>query len=273
MCFFCGLPGNMSKEHAWPQWLGEGAEVEPTQTTRTIGYGRTAENELTEAPNIVVTKPGSVLTTRVREVCQRCNNGWMSRLEMSAQPVLERLWQPTFAFGQTTVTNDEASIVATWATKTAWIRERVSDALITATPSMRRHLMDHGLPPEFTRVWIARHKGRSNFGVYVGRIEASHQDDDWDTNRRRHILMCVMTFRGLSVLVRTDDGWGVPEMTLPQSQWRQFWPVAETIQWPPPAPVSDADTQEVAMRYPWLRHPDVPIFNRDPYGLQEFIRN
>jgi hypothetical protein len=133
--------------------------------------------------------------------------------------------------------------------------------------------MDHGLPPEFTRVWIARHKGRSNFGVYVGRIEASHQDDDWDTNRRRHILMCVMTFRGLSVLVRTADGWGVPEMTLPQSQWRQFWPVAETIQWPPPAPVSDADTQEVAMRYPWLRHPDVPIFNRDPYGLQEFVRN
>ena len=36
------------------QWLGKGAEVEPTQTTRTIGYGRTSENELTEAPTIVV---------------------------------------------------------------------------------------------------------------------------------------------------------------------------------------------------------------------------
>jgi len=273
LCFFCGLPGSMSKEHAWPQWLGKGAEVEPTQTTRTIGYGRTSESELTEAPNLVVTKPGSVLTSRVREVCQHCNNGWMSQLETSVRPLLSHLWQPTYAFGRTTVTTDDASILATWATKTAWIRERVSDPIVTATPQMRRYLLDHQLPPEFTRVWIARHQGRSNFGVYVGRIEASHQDDSWDTDRRRHILVCVLTFRGLSALVRTDDGWGVPEMTLPSHQWRQFWPVTETIQWPPPRLVSDADTQTAAMRYPWLRHPDVPIFNRDPKGIQEFSRN
>jgi hypothetical protein len=40
----------MTKENAWPQWLGEGAQVEPTQTTRIIGFGRTADDALTERP-------------------------------------------------------------------------------------------------------------------------------------------------------------------------------------------------------------------------------
>jgi hypothetical protein len=272
-CFFCGQTGNMSKEHAWPQWLGEGAEVEPTQTTRTIGYGRTAEHEMTEAPTLVVRKPGSVLAARVREVCSTCNNGWMSALEVSVQPLLERLWRPEYPLGRTTVSLAEADVVAAWAAKTAWVRERVSDPEITATPEMRRQLMDRRQPPEFTRVWIARHAGKTNFGVYVGRMEVTHQDDPWDTGRRRHVLICTLTFRGLTVLVRTDDGWGVPAMRPPNDQWHQFWPVSEAVQWPPVRPASDDDVQAIAMRYHWLRHPDVPIFRRDPHGVQAIHRN
>jgi hypothetical protein len=272
-CFFCGEANPMSDEHAWPQWLGRGAEVKPTQTTRTIGYGRTGDDEMTEAPNLAVKKNGSVLKARVREVCRPCNNEWMSRLETSAQPLLERLWSPNYVFGRTTFSVDEAAVLATWATKTAWVRERVSDPAVTASAEMRRYLMDAQLPSEFTRVWIARHDGRTNFGVYVGRMEATHQDDSWNTDRRRRILMCTLTFRGLSVLVRTDDGWGVPEMRPPIDQWRQFWPIAETVQWPPQGAASDNDVQAIAMRYDWLRHPDVPIFHRDPKGEQMLIRN
>lgn len=263
----------MSDEHAWPQWLGKGAEVEPTQTTRTIGYGRTGADAMTEAPNLVIKKNGSVLTTRIREVCRECNNGWMSGLETSVKPLLNRLWSSGYAYGRTALGIDEAATVGTWATKTAWIRERVSDEVVTATREMRRYLMDHQLPPEFTRVWVARHQGRSDFGVYVGRLEATHQDDGWDTDRRRHILMCVLTFRGLSVLVRTDDGWGVPPLTLPESRWRLMWPVSEPVQWPPAEPVSDAELQLVAMRYDWLRHPDIRNFHRDPNGIQTIARN
>ncbi|MEO6701676.1 MAG: hypothetical protein ABI140_21035 [Jatrophihabitantaceae bacterium] len=233
-----------------------------------IGYGRTSDQEMSEAPNLIVEKKGSVLTARIREVCRTCNNGWMSRLETVAQPLLERLWAPTYAFGRTALDVDEAALVATWATKTAWERERTSDQAVTATEEMRRHPMDQQLPPEFTSVWIARHQGRTNFGVFVARVEATHQDDHWSTDRRRHVLMCVMTFRGLSVLVRTDDGWGVAQMELPESHWRKMWPVSGPIRWPPPMAVSDEDVQAVAMRHSWLRHPDVPIFVRDRRGFQ-----
>lgn len=264
LCFFCGLPGQMSKEHAWPQWMGRGVEVGSTQTTWSVGYGRTAENELTEYPNVVSKKQGSVLTTRIREVCQNCNNGWMSQLENSVKPLLERLWQPNYVFGRTAIGVDDAAVLAAWAAKTAWIRERASQGRVTPTAEMRRRLMDTQMPPGFTRVWIARHTGRANFDANVCRLQTTHQDDSWDTERRRNILVCTLTFRGLSILVRTDDDWGVPEMHPPEDQWRRFWPTARAVQWPTARPVTDGDVQDVAMWHDWVRHPDVPIFNRAP---------
>lgn len=273
LCFFCGLPAPMSDEHAWPQWLGQGIELEPTQTTRTIGYGRTAEDAMTEAPNVVVRKKGSVLTARIREVCKNCNNGWMSRLETAARPLLERLCAQSYVFGRTTFSLENAATLATWSTKTAWVRERASNQIVTPTPQMRLHLKEQLLPPDFTRVWVARHQGRINFGAQVGQVETTHQDDRWDGDRLRHILMCVMTFRGVSVLVRTDDGWGAPQFSLPPSHWRLIWPLAGTLEWPPPESVTDNDVQTLATRYNWLRHPDVPIFHRDPNGIQTIERN
>lgn len=172
-------------------------------------------------------------------------------------------------FGKT-----DAAVVATWAVKTAWVRERVTDPNSTPTSEMRADLMARQVPPDFTSVWIARHRGESNFGVYVTRAEVTHQDDHWATGRRRHVLLCVMTFRGLSIYVRTDDGWGVPPMALPDQAWRPFWPVSDSVQWPPDHAVTDAEVRAAAMYYgSWLRTPDVPVFHRDPNGWQEFRRN
>ncbi len=48
-CPFLGRTGNMTKEHAWPRWLGQGEQVEPTHTTRSIGFGRTADDAIAPA--------------------------------------------------------------------------------------------------------------------------------------------------------------------------------------------------------------------------------
>lgn len=41
----------------------------------------------------------------------------------------------------------------------------------------------------------------------------------------------------------------------------------------PPQAVSDDDVQAIAMRYDWLRHPDVTVFHRDPNRPQTIMRN
>ena len=95
-CYFCGDIGPMSKEHAWPQWLGVGAVVEPTRTNTVVGFHQTSADTFTELPNLRTIKQGSVLTTKTREVCRRCNNQWMSTLESAARPILERLWSQSW---------------------------------------------------------------------------------------------------------------------------------------------------------------------------------
>ena len=55
----------MSKEHAWPQWLGAGAQVEPTWTTRRVGYRRTAPDTFTEDRTQVIDRNRAVLNVRI----------------------------------------------------------------------------------------------------------------------------------------------------------------------------------------------------------------
>lgn len=264
----------MSKEHAWPKWLGKDEQVEPTQTTRTLGFHRTGEDEMTEAPTTVVVKPGSALTAQVREVCRSCNNGWMSRLEESVKPLLRRLWLPGYPLGMTTFNPDESAVLATWATKTAWIRDRWSGPDVTATPEMWSYLMRHQIPPEFTRVWVSRYEGENNFSVSVGHLTVTSQDEPWNTELTRRILMCLMTFKGLSVMVRTDDGWGAPPLVLPGNKWAALWPNAETVEWPRPDYVSDLDVRDVSMLYSnWLKFPNTSQFIRDPRGVQHIKKN
>jgi hypothetical protein len=45
---------------------------------RTVGYRWTTDDTFTEDQTVIVNRIGSVLTARIREVCERCNNGWMS---------------------------------------------------------------------------------------------------------------------------------------------------------------------------------------------------
>jgi hypothetical protein len=58
--------------------MHELADVEPTRSLRTVGYRWTTDDTFTEDQTVIVNRIGSVLTARIREVCERCNNGWMS---------------------------------------------------------------------------------------------------------------------------------------------------------------------------------------------------
>jgi hypothetical protein len=263
----------MSKEHLWPQWMGKGADVEPTQSTRTLGFSRTGENELTESPTVVVTKRGSVLTSKAREVCQSCNGGWMSRLETAVKPLLRRLSATSYPLGVTTLSVDEAAIVALWSTKTSWVRELLDPGLRTPSPDMRRYAMDYQLPPSFTRVWVARYTGESNFGATLAHLRVGHQDEGWDSEAHRNVLMVLLTFGGLAILTRTDSDWGVPGIALPDSIWKPIWPASAVLTWPPPRAASNYDLQSAISRYDWVRFPADAVFLRNTDGEMHIRRN
>ena len=193
---------------------------------------------------------------------------------LSVKPLLNRLWSPTYPFGATTLTVDEATTVAAWAVKTAWMRELTSGGRITPSQEMRTYLMTNLIPPAFTRVWIGLHRGRIDFHARLMRVQASHKDDEWNTDRFRDVTFCLHTFKGLSVLVRTDSDWGVPEANFPERHWRQLWPLTETVPWPPSQTLTDTDVATALIRFSeWLRMPTIDKFRRDPNGIQRRRRN
>jgi hypothetical protein len=111
--------------------------VEPSQTTRRIGFDRSSVDTYLELPREVTKRQGSVLTTRLREVCRTCNGGWMSRLEQQVAPVLERMWSRDHPLEFTALEAEQVRVVAAWAVKTAWVRERIGSPRITPTRGVR----------------------------------------------------------------------------------------------------------------------------------------
>ena len=63
----------------------------------------------------------------------------------------------------------------------------------------------------------------------------------WDGDEQRRVPMCSMAFKGLAMVVRTDDRDGVPPLILVSADWRQLWAVAEPAAWPPSKPGDNND--------------------------------
>jgi hypothetical protein len=264
----------MSKEHVWPQWMRRGAAVQPTQVTRILGVAQTGPTELTENTNIVTHKNGSVLTTRVREVCADCNNGWMGQLETDAQPLIRRLTVRSYPLGVTTLAPKETATLSAWAVKTAWMRERAMPGRITPTQEMRTYLSEKQHPPVHTEVWAGRHVGTLEFDANVLQIDVGWSDRPWDDADTVVVAVCTLTFMGVCVAVRTANGEGVPPMTPDPNLWRPFWPNDDFVQWPPPVTASDVDVRDIGTRIDtWLSGPRITSFRSDPAGYQRIRRN
>lgn len=273
-CYFCARTGNLTKEHVWPQWMRAVAgDLEPQRYTHAAGFARIGLDSWQEHPTLVVEQPGSVLTARVREVCRDCNSGWMSRLEQATRPHLDLLGQNCYPLGRTTISPEAAALVAVWALKTSWIRELASPGCRTPTASMREHLQRWLTPPAGTAVWAARHSGQLNFDSRTSRATMQHAEHDWSGTDTRDVLVSVLTWGGLSLLSRTDNGPGVPPMRPDPDVWAQLWPVSDSIQWPPVTAASDATVQHVSKTFPWARLPDLPKFVRDSRGVVQTRRN
>src|SRR5438876_11046248 len=79
-CVFCGRLVPLTREHLWSKQLGE---ILPD-----IGPGEHIFG-LTGDPDAWFIQHRPPFSRAVKIVCADCNNGWMSRLEKRARPLLE----------------------------------------------------------------------------------------------------------------------------------------------------------------------------------------
>ena len=151
-CAFCGGPAN-SREHVFPDWMHKLYPVQ--QVNINCEHSLVATRQYTERAS----------NRRVRLVCARCNNGWMSDIERAAKPVLEALFQ-----GQRVLLRrSEQTLIATWFTKTALVEHLTQPIRDPITHEHREYIYNVRQPPPESHVWLGtadflpNSRGRSFF--------------------------------------------------------------------------------------------------------------
>jgi hypothetical protein len=147
VCIFCSKRAN-SDEHVWPEWLlriikqWSGEMV--FQAMRLNKRGETIKWNRFD-PDI-----------RIGNVCKRCNNGWMSTLEVKAKPILIPMINGT----ATTLTLEQQATIAILINKCGLIFDTMENGEGTFyNKSDRTHFSQHLLLLEHTKVWVGYYSG------------------------------------------------------------------------------------------------------------------
>jgi hypothetical protein len=156
VCIFCvGSP--VTAEDGWPRWIGRGYPTPGVIRATRLG---------TEERTFLIDR----IELKVRAVCKRCNNGWMSDLETRA----ERVLLPMIQGMPKTLSRELQRIAATWAVKTAMVLEHTLGNTSEKywSPSERASFAKapHDLPAE-TVVWISAYEG-SMLAHFSGGVRA-----------------------------------------------------------------------------------------------------
>src|SRR5437588_10121648 len=109
VCAFCRSDKKLTGEHVWPDWTQPylaSSEGKGTHRRTVLRYGKEPEmREWRDDP----------ATSKVNDVCEKCNTGWMSDLETAAKPYLLTMIQGR---GRTYHTGG-LTLIGTLAAKTA----------------------------------------------------------------------------------------------------------------------------------------------------------
>ncbi len=221
-CAFCGFDGKLTAEHVFADWI---ARLNLPTDHVPHGAGR-----LNRLGRDLGTRPPFRQT--VQDVCTRCNSGWMSGLEATAQRVLSPL-----ILGQPHVIEpaDQAS-TAVWVHKTALVAMLVSSDEARAegygVPPSEYHdiyrARENGHPLPGTQCWIARYEGTRLASARVVPVAVVLNDHD-EPDRPTGYLMTILVGQLLLQAVRfTTSGLAINTVNVPAMQ--QIWPIRSLVE-------------------------------------------
>jgi hypothetical protein len=149
-CIFCEGT-RLTKEHVWPNWLGNYLSRDAPYTLHTTSFGKIADGNVTHGIRIDKRRTGDPKSRKLRIVCRDCNNGWMSRLQTECKSFL-----PSYIAGEWPgLDNAQQQQLAAWATMFTMVCE-FADPRTRATPRVQHEeFKQTKVPPEGWKIWIA----------------------------------------------------------------------------------------------------------------------
>jgi hypothetical protein len=252
-CVFCRSRSADSKEHAWPEWLLNALGEGPA-TVRSERSGEPAKEWR-----------GVKAGVKVKCVCAKCNNEWMSALEVEAKPFL----LPLILGKQAELSGAQQLAIATWSLKTAM----VFDCTRTTkdwffSQEERSGLYDArtgvglGTPfPPHTFVWLAAYRGQNTATSSASVLRGIA---DVGPNRERQvpieghvstIAAGVFVVQVLTTRLPPTEPNREPILHSSGAMWDRstvrVWPgVARLAGWPPATVLDDETLQDFETRWP-----------------------
>ena len=230
-CLFCGRGGKMSKEHLWPRWAQ--AAIAPDQR------GKKIRNALHDGP------PGEpyevweapVFEATIKDVCDGCNSGWMSKIEAAAKPFA----LPLMLGRSIALAPETQRKLALWAYLKCSIFQtmerdtRIKEAWAKAYPVFYE-TQASGKLPVIVSVFTVRHVG-TLVGQYQHRLLGSPDRpaafiQTFTTGELT--LQVIRSYLGHQILEVNRD----PRVT---DRDRRIWPATGMFTWPPGDALSDAE--------------------------------
>jgi hypothetical protein len=236
-CIFCGGPAN-SREDVWPLWM----------TKHFIAPG-TMESQ--RGPDLQVrTRPVDRPELVVRRVCEDCNNGWMSRLQSRAKPIIERLWQEP----NVTLPLEDCHSLSLWAVMTVMVMQTLGEEEGWLYSEYDCTLMWNSQQmPRFTGIWIANCDGHTEISS-ESRFMLSGPSPQTGRLARGNAITMAFGNLALQVLKVVPEGNidHLKDITVSQGygDWQnialQLWPLTgHPVAWPPPRAIRSEQQLEL----------------------------
>lgn len=160
-CAFCDYSGRLSREHIWPAWfrkfVSRGTSPAPRTNHQSTWNSMERDNLVTAVwTRAKLARPGELADQRLRIVCKKCNETWMSGLQNAAKPILGRL-----AVGDWSVPLDEPMqlCLASWAVMFTMTLEFADELTIAISEDERERFRLRTEFPANSYVLIGRNDG------------------------------------------------------------------------------------------------------------------
>lgn len=153
-CIFCQGLG-LTKEHIWPNWFnGVLFRTDEFHNQLLVHYDFVEGSELSTTV-LEKKRNGKLGSTKIRNVCAKCNNGWMSQIEDSVKEILT----PMLLGHGVELNFNEQNIVALWIVMRTIMAE-YSDLKTQAIPQSHREYIynNRSIPPNW-KIWIGKCEG------------------------------------------------------------------------------------------------------------------
>jgi hypothetical protein len=229
LCIFCGSRAN-SDEHVWPKWLARIMEQLPGTNKNLVAIRTNQHGERNRwersTPELVT-----------KSVCKvRCNEGWMSDLEKSVEPIL----RPMINGEEQTLTGEQQHIIAVWMLKGGMVLDSMSSQATFYEEAERFHFRTTLYPPGFLAFWLGLYSGSYWSGFTNHRIIRNEQS----LPQYRSFVLTMVFGRLVLQLANTKVATSASAVNPPfrDGNWSTVElvpPFRHSIQWPPPGPSFD----------------------------------